>query len=668
MSFIQLIVHMTLHGLHPAATSRSVTSAFVIALACALLAGCETPLGGSFGSSGETRAEQLAATGRHDESASQYIYLASSAVGVERDRLTMLAVEQWLDAGDIDRARNAFSDVAKPVPGPRLPLWTSNAAALALYDGDADKALGLLEPLDTEPLPRRSRLRIDALTADAWIQKGQPGRAVALMVQRELWLNGRRELEHSRNRLWKGLLYSDPQTLRSDAANTDDNKARGWLLLAALARSTGQQGPGWQSGLAQWRASNAEHPALTVIGDAASLQDVSRELPQQVALLLPLSGRDAALGHAIQNGFLGAYFSAAASMPALQTVRVYDIGRDGGVGAAYRQAIDDGAGFVVGPLRKNDATNLVREMYVPVPLLTLNYLNDGTVAPPGVFQFALAPEDEAASVAVRALGDGHRRGVALVPDNPWGRKVLQSFATEFEGLGGTLLDYHSYSPKQQDYSKDIEALMGLSGSIARFRRLRANIGDYNLQFDPRRREDSEFIFLAADADQGRLLKAQLKFHFSGDLPTYSTSLVNSLDGRSNTDLNGIMFADIPWLIDPHPWIQHLPRTYTEHWPRERALGRFHAMGYDAYNLISALLSVPEGSIPEIEGATGTLFLDQFGRIHRRLSWARFEGGEVVTMPGSDPAYPDGNTGDDIPQSHTDSASSETAWNPAIVER
>jgi outer membrane PBP1 activator LpoA protein len=160
--------------------------------------------------------------------------------------------------------------------------------------------------------------------------------------------------------------------------------------------------------------------------------------------------------------------------------------------------------------------------------------------------------------------------------------------------------------------------------------MRANIGGA-VQFDPRRRQDTEFIFLATDAAAGRLLKAQLKFHYSGDIPVFSTATVNSLDGRSNADLNGIMFADTPWLVDPQPWIEHLPAQFAEHWPEERRLGRLHAMGYDAYNLIASLYAARGGVMNEIDGATGTLFLDANGRLHRRLAWAQFQGGEAVAL-------------------------------------
>ncbi|MCB1844316.1 MAG: hypothetical protein KDI09_15250, partial [Halioglobus sp.] len=38
------------------------------------------------------------------------------------------------------------------------------------------------------------------------------------------------------------------------------------------------------------------------------------------------------------------------------------------------------------------------------------------------------------------------------------------------------------------------------------------------------------------------------------------------------------------------------------------------------------------TVPEINGATGRLYLDDKGRVHRRLAWARFERGQPVAMP------------------------------------
>jgi outer membrane PBP1 activator LpoA protein len=628
---------MTRNSRHPARELRSVASTVVLVLLMALVGGCgSTGVGSWGGGAGESRAERLARNGQHADAAGIYIGLATETLGIERDRLTLLAVEQWLDAGDANRARNAFRSIARPGSGSLRYLWDTNAAALHLYSGDADDALRMLEAMSRQSLPSSNRLRVEALRADAWIQKQDPVRAIELMAQRETWLDDRRGIEQNRWRLWQGLIVSDPQVLRASAEMALNPEVKAWLNLGSLAASTGQQGIGWVNGAVRWREANPGHPAMLIV-DRLQLPDVlNLDYPRQIGLLLPLSGRTAAAGHAIQNGFMGAYFSTAAGLDEQQTVRVYDVNTEGGAPAAYSAAVEEGAEFVIGPLLRNNVIDLANDILVPVPVLTLNYLPDDILAPPGLYQFALAPEDEARSAAGRARADGQTRAVALVPNNDWGRRVLTSFTTEFEARGGSLLDYRTYTPSLQDFSNTIEDLMGLSGSVHRYQRLRANIGG-PLQFDPRRRQDNEFIFLAADAPAGRLLKSQLKFHYSGDLPVYSTSSINAMDGRSNADLNGIMFADTPWIVAPQSWIEHLPALYNEYWPEERRLGRLHAMGYDAYQLIAALFAARTGPMLEIDGATGRLFLDQDGRVRRNLAWAQFQRGEPVALPEIEPS-------------------------------
>jgi outer membrane PBP1 activator LpoA protein len=381
----------------------------------------------------------------------------------------------------------------------------------------------------------------------------------------------------------------------------------------------------------RWRENNAGHPAMAVLDTLDIPDEMTLAYPRRIALLLPLSGRTASAGKAVQNGFLGAYFASAGGLDDRQSILVYDVNAEGGPSGAYASAVEDGAEFVVGPLLRDHVSELANDILVPVPVLTLNYLPEESLPPPGLFQFALAPEDEAASVAARALRDGHSTAVALVPNSNWGRRLLTAFATEFEGQGGTLLDYRSFTSESPDFSNTIEELMGLAGSVGRYERLRANIGS-PLQFDPRRRQDVDFVFLAADGASGRLLKSQLKFHYSGDLPVYATSSIYAMDGRSDSDLNGVRFADTPWIIAPQSWIQYLPKAYREYWPEERRLGRLHAMGYDAYQLVAPLFTARDGTMSEIDGVTGVLYMDGNGRVHRRLAWAEFRRGEPVPLP------------------------------------
>ena len=39
-----------------------------------------------------------------------------------------------------------------------------------------------------------------------------------------------------------------------------------------------------------------------------------------------------------------------------------------------------------------------------------------------------------------------------------------------------------------------------------------------------------------------------------------------------------------------------------------------------------------GAIAEVAGASGRLFLDADGRVHRKLAWAEFRSGNAVALP------------------------------------
>ena len=93
---------MTRYPSHPARERHVLASTALLVVALFALAGCDTTGFAGIGRSGEDQALMLAAEGRHSEAAGAYIALASNALDDERDRLTLLAVEQWLDAGDID--------------------------------------------------------------------------------------------------------------------------------------------------------------------------------------------------------------------------------------------------------------------------------------------------------------------------------------------------------------------------------------------------------------------------------------------------------------------------------------------------------------------------------------------------------------------------------------
>jgi outer membrane PBP1 activator LpoA protein len=152
-----------------------------------------------------------------------------------------------------------------------------------------------------------------------------------------------------------------------------------------------------------------------------------------------------------------------------------------------------------------------------------------------------------------------------------------------------------------------------------------------LEFEPRRRQDTEFVFLAARPAQGRQIKPQLKYHYAANLPVFSTSAIFSPGNANNRLLNGVSFADMPWMIDPDLLEGQLSESVNDVWPALASRGRLFAMGFDAYRMVPLLHRGSFGDRP-IAGMSGTLWLDSDRRIRRDLDWAEIDNGKPRLLP------------------------------------
>lgn len=339
-----------------------------------------------------------------------------------------------------------------------------------------------------------------------------------------------------------------------------------------------------------------------------------------------MSGRQQRSARAVRDGLLAACY-----LPTEQgerpQIRIYDTAVTGAA-QTYDQAVRDGADFVVGPLLKNEVQELA-VAGISTPTLTLNFLPEESGRSVGFYQFSLSPEDEARQVARRATALGQFRALVLAPDNSRGKRLLESFGTELQARGGQILDYELFDPHNLDFSDSIQRLLLIDESRARRDRLSANLG-IPLEYAPRRRADIDLIFLAARAATGKLIRPQLRFYYAGNVPTYSTSAIYEEGSRNNSDLNGIMFPDLPWIIAPDGLSLETRKTLARYWPdQSERRARLYALGFDAYRLIPIVNAGGNGQ--EIEGMTGTLYFDNRNRILRRLPWARMQRGRPVLM-------------------------------------
>lgn len=381
--------------------------------------------------------------------------------------------------------------------------------------------------------------------------------------------------------------------------------------------------------------SPAEAPATTPAPARASSPAAVAPIPvatgttqpvRRVALVLPLSGRRETAGIAVRDGYIAGHLAAAAgSRPELIFIDENRVS----AAEAYQQATTAGADVIVGPLLK-EAVQAMAPLTGPIPVLALNTLGDDVAGPPGFWQFGLVPEDEARAVARRALTNGHRRAAALAPGSDWGQRVLNAFNAEFRAGGGELLAWRFYEPGAADYSDPIKVLLQIDPRQLRARRTGANRAEDGT-FTPSRRQDIDLIFLVANMSDGRQLRPQLRFFEADDLPTYAVSAIWEDGSGEQPDLNGVAFPDGPWIVDPDGPGRLARSTLLQYWPRGTLAGsRLFALGHDAATLVPWLR---RGVHPTagLDGASGTLFVDDGGIVRRELTWAEIRAGRPVPM-------------------------------------
>ena len=344
------------------------------------------------------------------------------------------------------------------------------------------------------------------------------------------------------------------------------------------------------------------------------------------AVAAPDGPRRASPALAVRDGFLTAYYTLpAATRPGL---RIYDTSQMS-IATALNLATQEGAGFIVGPLTREEVAAAASFGGPRPPMLTLNAITGAAPAGNALYQFALSPEEEARQVARRVVADGNRAGVALVPTGEWGRRVLAAFSQELNAAGGQLLDTATYEAGGTDYAAAITQVLRINESEARNKRLESVLGT-RLTFQQRRRGDVAFIFSPGQAQAERLLRPQLKFYFAGDVPTYATADAFEPNSNANQDLDGLIFPDAPWLLGG-ALVDGVRDATNAAWPAGRPRNVLFAFGFDAARLATLLQALPaqNGSATSLalDGLTGHLTIAADGHVLRDLMWAQIRNGE-----------------------------------------
>ena len=572
--------------------------------------------------------------------AQELAYDAAYAEGEERIAMQLQAAEFYIDAGELELAGRILHTLVRESVTPRqLRQWRLLTARLELALRHPRDALYQLRDLPDDVTTPEQNEAIHRLRARAHSALGNFIEVARSRVAMDDYLDadGR---EANQRAIWTALQRPRESQLQRLVAEPGDIFG-GWVQLARHNKGHQYHPVGLGAALDAWESLYPEHPAASlIVPELRSRKSDDFRHPEQVTVLLPLSGRFSSAGHAIRDSMLaGYYFGRQQGRAANTTLRFLDTHEADPV-ELVEAAVVDGADFIVGPLLRDGLETLMAALadgFDPgVPILALNEV-DGDRPRDQFFRFGLNPENEARAVAERMWRDGHTRVIMLRPRGNWGERVESAFELHWQALGGELLAGEPYGEEATNLSLPIRRVLAVDLSQQRSRDLRQRLGA-RLHVESRRRQDIEAIFLAGFPDTSRQIPPQLSFYDAGDLPVYGTSHLysGSPDAAMDRDLHGVQFSDMPWLLIPgedrlNPRYRLVDHTLEP----DAGLRRLHAFGLDAWELIPRLQLLAEQPHERMDGATGTLYVDHQGRVGRELLWGRFERGRPTTLDYSD---------------------------------
>jgi len=571
--------------------------------------------------------------------------------------LLLPAISGFIEQGEWATAQTLVDRLqAKPMTGFQRHSLQIHRAQLAQALGRHARAIEWLRQLERSPdLSAQTQAKRLRLLADSQQALNRSTEALATLLRRDA-LPQLPDRAVNQQRILALIDSLDPLSQLLLRENPPDESVAGWVALNQVLRF--EMPAHRAAGIRQWRDLYPGHPAQQLLSDQRLPAEQTHPY-KHIAILLQLTSSFGKAVQAFHDGFMASH--RADRSPERPTVSVYDIGADPSlISLYYRAAINDGADFIVGPLGRQAVSGLLAATPTELPVLMVGNIPEGKTAP-NLYGISLSPEQEARQVAERAFFDGHRQAGILSSQSQWGGRVAAAFARHWEFLGGTVVENKPFPRDVSDYSGTVQKLLGLDRSIARERILTLQTG-VNLQFTPRRRDDIDFLFLAANAGEARLLVPHLRFFQAHDLALYATARVYSgkPDPATDADLDGIVFGDMAWVLDsaslpvpaPVPPLEVEPGTAAEHRqaaaPAARAahrgresrpyyhtdLDRLYALGLESYRLIPELEALRSNQRLRHYGRAVDLSVEADGNILRHLTWARFDRGLPVPLPGT----------------------------------
>ncbi|MDU5196583.1 MAG: penicillin-binding protein activator [Enterobacter sichuanensis] len=301
------------------------------------------------------------------------------------------------------------------------------------------------------------------------------------------------------------------------------------------------------------------------------------------------------------------------------------------------QVQQDGASIVVGPLLKNNVEELMKSN-TTLNVLALNQ-PEQVQNRANICYFALSPEDEARDAARHIHEQGKQAPLLLIPRSTLGDRVANAFADEWQKLGGGVV-------LQQKFGSVSELRAGVNGgagialngspvTASLPQQQGVTIGGLTIPAPPTDAQISgsgkvDAAYIVATPQEIAFIKPMIAMRNGSQSGATLYASSRSAQGTAGPDfrleMDGLQYSEIPMLAGSNPALMQQALGAMRN---DYSLARLYAMGVDAWALANHFTQMRQVPGFELNGNTGDLTATQDCVINRKLSWLKYQQGQIV---------------------------------------
>jgi outer membrane PBP1 activator LpoA protein len=407
---------------------------------------------------------------------------------------------------------------------------------------------------------------------------------------------------------------------------------KGWQQLLSYAHKFGADSNQFNRYLKQWQRNYPAHPAQSLINTLRTDEYSAEKEMQNIAIILPLSGKQAAAGKVAQQGILAAYSNHTGKNLSFIDADTLDWS------TLNEQLITLNSNFVIGPLLKANVDKYLAQTEITLPNLLLN-TPDNVQRSGGQVVLSMRPEDEAIQAAITLSRKNYKSPVVLSHRDNASKRISQTFAKQWHLVTGNSPEIF-YFDKGKKMQVQLKKSLDIDSSQARISDLKIRV-DYNLKTEARNRRDIDMFYLVGSPTETTLLKPYIDVNtspFAKIIPVYASSRSHSSkqNSRKDRDLRNLVFTEMPWLLTSRQQNTQLASLSKTLWPsRSDSLQRIFAMGYDSLYLVDKLSIMKKRPYVRHFGQTGILKLNSNNTLTRSLLWGVYKKDKVAEIAMDD---------------------------------